>query len=384
MDYRLIILTCLGLIGLHFPQAFAAPAITGVSGTVQDGQTVTISGSGFGATGPNVVFFDSFEKGTAGQPINITEDSADIEEWSSFGDSDITKSYSSAYSISGTKSMQIDFRTGWGAGMRLHYPDVQGTTIAISFWHFIPLDKDVPGTNNIADGGANYKWFWIGDRFDDPFGSDYAGVQAYAFLEDGTPIAIQGPSLGHDEGLPAREEVGYFGDSLWHHGEWLRVTFIMKNSTSSGSIHYQEVSSRGNQVIWDVGNLVTAHSNDPWNVLNLPGYGRYDSNSVIYYDDVYIAIGDGARARVEMGNASTYSASTNLALITPTAWGDTSITATVRQGQFDAEESAYLYVVHADGSVNATGYPVTIGAGAPAQAVGGRLSGSLSGGGVMR
>ena len=103
-----------------------------------------------------------------------------------------------------------------------------------------------------------------------------------------------------------------------------------------------------------------------------------------YYDDVYVATGDGARARVEMGNASTYSASTNLALITPTAWGDTSITATVRQGQFDAEDSAYLYVVHADGTVNATGYPVTIGAGAPAQAAGGRLSGSLSGGGVMR
>ena len=384
MGYRLIVLTCLVLTGLLFRQAFAAPAVTGVSGTVQDGQTVTISGSGFGATGPNVVLFDSFEKGTAGQSISITEDSADIGEWKELGSSDATSTISSAYAVSGGKSMQVDWRPGSGGGPGAYYPNVQNSYFLFSWWQFIPTNRDVPGTNNVD--GANWKWFWMGDRHDGwPMGSDYAGQQHYGFNPDGSTYGIQGPVLGHDEGSPARYDCGWYpNDSLFRKGTWMRVTMAMKNATSGGHIWQQEVSSAGHVIQFNVSNIVTAHADDPWNILFLPGYGRGDSNAVAFYDDVYIATGDGARARVEIGNEPTYSASTNLALITPTAWGDTSITATVRQGQFDAEESAYLYVVHADGTVNATGYPVTIGAGAPAQAVGGRLSGSLSGGGVMR
>lgn len=385
MDYRLIILTCLGLIGLHSPQAFATPAITGVSGTVQDGQTVTISGSGFGATGPNVDFFDSFENGTAGQVVSLTTGSADIGEWDELPTSDSESTISSAYAVSGGKAMQIDWRPGSGGGPAVYYPNVQNSYLLFSWWQFIPPDRDVPGTNNVD--GANWKWFWMGDRHDGwPMGSDYAGQQHYGFNQDGSTYGIQGPVLGHDEGSPARYDCGWYeNDSLFRKGTWMRVTMVMKNAASGGSIWQQEVSSAGHVVQFNVSNIVTAHADDPWNLLFLPGYGRGDSNAVAYYDDVYVATGDGARARVEMGNASTYSASTNLALITPTAWGDTSITATVRQGQFDAEEAAYLYVVHADGSVNANGYPITIGSGAPAQSgLGGRLSGSFSGGGVMR
>ena len=384
MGYRLIVLTCLVLTGLLFRQALAAPAITGVSGTVQDGQTVTISGSGFGATGPNVAFFDSFEKGTAGQVVSLATGSADIGEWNELPSSDSESTISSAYALSGGKSMQVDWRPGSGGGPGAYYPNVQNSYLLFSWWQFIPTNRDVPGTNNVD--GANWKWFWMGDRHDGwPMGSDYAGQQHYGFNPDGSTYGIQGPVLGHDEGSPARYDCGWYpNDSLFRKGTWMRVTMAMKNATSGGHIWQQEVSSAGHVIQFNVSNIVTAHADDPWNILFLPGYGRGDSNAVAYYDDVYVATGDGARARVEIGHEPTYSASTNLALVTPTAWGDTSITATVRQGQFDAEESAYLYVVHADGSVNATGYPVMIGAGAPAQAAGGRLSGSLSGGGVMR
>ena len=384
MGYRLIVLTCLGLIGLHFPQAFAAPAITGVSGTVQDGQTVTISGSGFGATGPNVVLFDSFEKGTAGQVVSLATGSADIGEWNELPTSDSESTISSAYALSGGKSMQIDWRPGSGGGPAVYYPNVQNSYLLFSWWQFIPTNRDVPGTNNVD--GANWKWFWMGDRHDGwPMGSDYTGPQHYGFNPDGSTYGVQGAGPGHEHDLPTRYDCGWYeNDSLFRKGTWMRVTMVMKNAASGGSIWQQEVSSAGHVIQFNVSNIVTAHADDPWNILFLPGYGRGDSNAVAFYDDVYIATGDGARARVEIGNEPTYSASTNLALVTPTAWGDTSITATVRQGQFAAEESAYLYVVHADGTVNAAGYPVTIGAGAPAQAVGGRLSGALSGGGVIR
>lgn len=46
----------------------AAPAITGVGGTVSNGQTITISGTGFGSSGPTIAIFDDFEKGTNWNP----------------------------------------------------------------------------------------------------------------------------------------------------------------------------------------------------------------------------------------------------------------------------------------------------------------------------
>lgn len=42
--------------------AAAAPSVSGITCTLANGQAVTISGSGFGSTGPTVVLFDSFEK----------------------------------------------------------------------------------------------------------------------------------------------------------------------------------------------------------------------------------------------------------------------------------------------------------------------------------
>ena len=361
MDYRLTILICLVLTGLLFRQAFAAPAITGVSGTVQDGQTVTISGSGFGATGPNVVFFDSFEKGTAGQVVSLATGSADIGEWNELPTSDSESTISSAYALSGGKSMQIDWRPGSGGGPAVYYSNVQNSYFLFSWWQFIPTNRDVPGTNNVD--GANWKWFWMGDRHDGwPMGSDYAGQQHYGFNPDGSTYGIQGPVLGHDEGSPARYDCGWYpDDSLFRKGTWMRVTMVMKNAASGGSIWQQEVSSAGHVIQFNVSNIVTAHADDPWNKLFLPGYGRGDSNAVAYYDDVYVATGAGARARVEMGNASTYSASTKLAFITPTSWDISQIKATVRQGVFKGGETVYLFVVDASGNASPGYGPLTLG-----------------------
>lgn len=360
--------------------SLAAPAITGVSGTVQGGQEVTISGSGFGTTGPTIRLFDSFEKGTSGATISAATNSADVANWTTSERMGGTvPAYANTYALSGTKSMAIDYRVSWGSGPSLTYPNVQNSDILVSWWQYIPTNRDVPGTNNPGDGGPNWKLFWIGDQTDDwPWGSDFS-IQCLSSTCDASTSLSQLDDLG----TPTRYD-GQWYNSLFSKGTWTRVTIAMRNSTSSGYAWQQEINGSSHLIVENATNVVTAHSDDPWNALVVPGFGRSDNNSVLYIDDVYVATGDGARARVEMGNASTYSASTNLALITPTAWGDTSITATVRQGQFDAEESAYLYVVHADGTANANGYPVTIGAGAPAQAVGGRLSGSLSGGGVMR
>lgn len=88
--------------------------------------------------------------------------------------------------------------------------------------------------------------------------------------------------------------------------------------------------------------------------------GELPNGTNIYFDDLYV---DNTWARVIIGNASTLAASTTREVQIPSAWADTSITVTVNRGNFASNGSAYLYVVDANNTVNATGYSITFGAG---------------------
>lgn len=334
-------------------QLLAAPAITGITGTVSNGQTITISGSGFGSTGPNVVFFDSFEKGTSGNHVYLTTNSADIAEWDGSeisGGADST--YSSSYAHSGTKSLFTDYATYWGSGPYIRYANVQNTGLFVSFWTMVPTGKDVPGVGNVD--GVNWKLFWVGD-FNDafPWGSDMA-IECVGTADCSSS---EGIAALDDGGAPARY-AGITYTPYFTKGVWRRVTVAMKNATSGAYVWQQEVSSGGYQIVDNQTSVVTAHSDDPWNMFAVPGFGRQGDNSAVYTDDVYVATGDGARARVEIGNNATYTSCTNLAIITPTSWSDNSITATVRSGSFTSG-TAYLFVVDASG-VPSTGTAITI------------------------
>ena len=79
-----------------------------------------------------------------------------------------------------------------------------------------------------------------------------------------------------------------------------------------------------------------------------------------YFADVYL---DYSRARVILGNAPTFDASTIREVQVPTSWSNTSIALTVNLGKFQTGQTAYLYVVNASGMVNANGIAITVGGG---------------------
>jgi hypothetical protein len=81
------------------------------------------------------------------------------------------------------------------------------------------------------------------------------------------------------------------------------------------------------------------------------------SNMYAYYSDIYV---DNTWSRVELGDASTYSACTHREIQVPTAWNSGSISAKVVQGSFTSGQTAYLFVTDASGNVS-SGRPVTIG-----------------------
>ncbi len=343
--------------GLHVAVGYAAPAISVVQGAVSNGSPVIISGSGFGATGPNVVFFDDFEKGTHGSPISISPGSASFGQWGQL-DSNPPR-YSNAFAFSGNMSYVSDWsNNGASEGGRWAAATFNGTNqVYFSFWTYLPTNRVVPGTSNI---GANWKWVEISRN---PLsGSDYTSV----FLTDFPPRdgTWQTPNPWYD--AAGLSETGYGNHTSIIKGRWHRYEyFFLGSSSGSGIIQMWELnSSTPRTIICNKTNLTNLHSHDLWGLVRLSAYGRGDANSQTYHDDFYIATGPGARARVEIGNSSSYSSSTNLAVATVTSWSDTQVVATIRQGSFQPGQAAYLYVVDSSGAVNSQGYPLTIGGGA--------------------
>jgi len=96
-----------------------------------------------------------------------------------------------------------------------------------------------------------------------------------------------------------------------------------------------------------------------YETFNFNGYGRVTDGSVAFFDDTYSASGVNCRARVEIGNAPTYSACTNLSVCPPTSWSDTSIDVKLNFGSLDMSGPLYMYVIKADGTVS-SGYPITV------------------------
>ncbi|NLX17744.1 MAG: hypothetical protein GXY53_00475 [Desulfobulbus sp.] len=351
---KLVGLLTLLLIIHMSPVAWAMPKITNVTGTINDGQQITINGMGFGTVGPVIQLFDSFEKGALNNKIATTINSADIGNWTA---SD-TGRYSDDFALSGSQSLKVDFSLGglvYNHSL-LRFQGVRNTDIFVSWWQYLPVNKVVPGSSGAE--GPNWKWFWLGDEDDNwPWGSDFT----ITCMSDNNCDNIWGPSIQNDTELPKLSGNGYFS-TTFQKGTWFRVTVALRNSSDkTGYIWYQEVSKNGNTIQADLTGVTTAHSTDPWNIFALPGYGRNDINAVLYFDDVYIATGDGARARIEIGETSTYSACKKLAIMTPDTWQHNQIKATVRQGQFKNNDKIYLFVIDSDGKVSSGYGPLIIG-----------------------
>ena len=78
------LLGALPIVGLT-QLALATPAPTSASGTIAAGQTLTVSGSNFGSTGPNIVMMEDFERDTAGTKVKLA--GAPVGNWTSYNSS---------------------------------------------------------------------------------------------------------------------------------------------------------------------------------------------------------------------------------------------------------------------------------------------------------
>jgi len=342
IDMRYLLIVAL----LLFPRlSMSAGTVAGVSGSMTDGSTVQIVGTGFGATGPHVVLFDDFESGTAGEVINTGTGSAKYGIW--------TRRYASPYygtaaKLSGSKSYTASFASSYSNAVQTLLPD--GTTsVFASWWMYVPAGNNFPGEG--TTDGDNWKVVWL-------LGYDSVHNDYYWPVRNVSQWVLS----GNDPVSMLYATKSYLHINMVK-GQWKRVWGWIKGSDNiamDGEIKFWELQDAGVYRHLNKTGLYTLAAGGQFERWHLNGYGRVTPNCVVSFDDAYVATGPNAQARVEIGNANTYAASTKLTILTPTAWSNSGITAQVNKGPFESGP-AYLYVFDAAGNPS-SGWPVSWGA----------------------
>jgi len=371
-------LSTLPLVGF-MQMALATPAPTSASGTVAAGQTLTVSGSNFGSTGPNIVMMEDFERDTAGQKVQLA--GAPVGAWTAYNSSNTFLASPSAHT--GSVGFHAYDYAGQGANILTFIPGGQYSEAFISFWVTIPAGKTFPGMwgpsgsapppaaqQFAGDSAWKFAWFlqsptMSGSQFN-IIPLTYAGGGQFAPAE-----SASGYSMFIEPGNYS-ENSNNIGNAWWSWSGWNRVTTWMRgNSTvpsgAAGGIE-QTLNAQNGMSTWSFGNPSTYPTSAMFQLgvpqyfteINVPGWIRENSgpNADPTYDDIYIAVGPGAAARVEITDSPTYTGSKHATILRSTNWSNTSVTATVPKAGLDFSGTAYLYVTDYLGNTNTNGIQV--------------------------
>lgn len=361
--------------------AAATPAPTSASGTLTAGQTITVSGSSFGATGPNIVMMEDFEHDTAGQKVSLT--GAPVGAWSAYNSSNNFLASPNAHT--GSVGFHAYDYAAQGANILDLALGGQYQEAFISFWVTIPSGKSFPGA--LGPSGSSsppaagqfptdsaWKFAWLlqqsgANNYTTQFDIrilDYGGGGQFQPGESNSGYAMFIQPGNY------YENSNNIGTAWWSWTGWNRVsTWMRGNSTvPSGAIggFTQTLNAQNGMSTWSFGNPVTYPTSamfqmgvpQYFSMLTVPGWIRENSgpNADPTYDDIYIAVGPGAAARVEITDSATYTGSKHATILRTTNWSNTSVTATVPKAGLDFTGTAYLYVTDYLGNTNANGIQV--------------------------
>lgn len=315
----------------------SGPTVSSVSGTISHGNSITISGNGFGNKATAAPFkYDDFETGTLGQRIYNGWYTWSNEAGSEPEYADVYKR-DSAYS---KQSAYIQHDTAYNSTLGLvnlgwNHDD----KVYISLWWYYTLaGAESRNYKIIAFRGGNAgQWENPRIRADQWHSLDSGRISAWS---------CTGEEIGSDYSLSG----GVHADAWYRLEMWLDLKYggevrVWKNLT-----HWAKML-----------NVPFDFSTDNINNCYFGAYFARDwytplPQMWLYYDEIYV---DKTKSRVEIGNSSTWDGCSHREIQIPSAWSSGSIAVTVNQGTFADSSGAYLYVVDSDGTVNSNGYSIT-------------------------
>lgn len=298
--------------------------------------SMTITGTGFGTKAkPGPVLFDDFEGGDVGTQIQNRP--AVVGTWQTGAGSD-SPVYSDTVVREGGRSSKHPFTSTQNSSLSLN---VDFTKAYVDYWTYAaPVSASEP-----SGLSRNWKPFRLyGDN---------------DVLQAGITTMLGFTSnIGYFDPI----KTSYFGGE-WPRKAWVHIQFWLKLNDvgqSNGTFrarwnNYETVennlqmrtsaSQRMNQV--RIGHYWAHDAVSEWPYTN-PGAN-------IYVDSVYF---DTSWARVEIGNADTYAASTHREIQLVTSWSDTEVTFTVQRGTLPSGP-AWVFVFDENNQLRAT-KPITL------------------------
>ncbi|MFH1586957.1 MAG: putative metal-binding motif-containing protein, partial [Candidatus Diapherotrites archaeon] len=202
----------------------------------------------------------------------------------------------------------------------------------------------------------------------------------YPGYKDGVPsmsITLNHPSYGGSFAnyVGGSQRPNQAGMGEWAELSWQRWEYYLKVSdpieTPTGTMQFWSDGEK--RIYWD--EILTMASGATQvdgeyvyiDAFDLPFYMANSSTTAgddgpneytVYYDDVYV---DDTPARVEICSGANWWEKGNCEIQIPSAWNNSSITFTAKQGNFADGATAYLYVVDESDTVNQNGFSITFG-----------------------
>ncbi len=325
-----------------FCSALSIPKITGVT---TSGQTIAVSGSGFG-TKPTAapIKFDNFDNGTNGSALSSRDPS-----WKVYNNNAHGVNYSNAVVHSGALSVGTHIANGESFNTNYYTYPQASTEMFISYWwrtangdlndHTI-IKMTRINSSEAAGGGGVYNG---------PGNTSLGGTYDLA--------RNAGPYCAYNNGVTGEAILKYFKEPPLN--SWIKVEMYKKLSTPGSTNGVMECNFVGTDYAIDSAAMTRAAGYSF--LLNTVLLGTMDGAAQthdydIYIDDMYI---DNSRARVEIGNSPAWLRCTKLEIQVPTQWADGQVACKLNMGAFTGSEPLYLYVVDANGAVNAIGFPLS-------------------------
>lgn len=328
---------------------------TPVINKVDFSTVVTINGNNFGTTGPNVILHDTFSGGITDDKVKLASDSG---SWSGYGTYQPTYD---AYARSAPHSMRAGNPiTSQMQQLNKVFPSPT-TEVFISYWVAIPPGSNFPNTTLPAtfSNQSAWKFAWLMDTAMGYMGNDDFCIPTYIGPDQ---IMLAGNAYTPSPYWQMPRPI----TTWWSWTRWVRFTTWLKanevNSLSNGNATFQILVEDEKQInqAWTQQPVfkdtsVKYPDGSKWDRLAIPGWYRQENSSNVRptYDDIYVAIGANAQARVEIGDAPVYTDCKNLSILQPISWSNDTIVAKILDGTL--KNNKYIFVIDANGN-RSTGF----------------------------
>lgn len=326
--------------------SFAAPAITGTSGTYSHGGTITISGSGFGTKSPaKPAIWAPFEGASVGLDSSLSSQSLDVD--ASYSQSAADNPH--ARSTKAIRAIVYDGTTKDSSPV--------GLIANADYTSLYVFNRRKYAGDFFPWSGMNYKHFRVYPTASGFYLPDWILVYSnYGLLPTGAdrfatevsgasyqPNMVESQATNNvwftEEVQAKTNDLGSANGTVkvWRDGLQLfsKTNIVFQNATSTGV--FRKMYVQNHATFLRIGGPEFTYDQPP------------PTNAYVYVDDLYMDI---TMARVMLGNASAFNACTHREPLIPTAWSTSSITAYFNQGAFSNGQNVYVFVVDSTGAAS--------------------------------